>query len=1367
MMKLATKLIILFLLLTTIPLAIVGYLAYDNGRRTIEQYVFNHLTSTNILKGDEFNRWLHNNEQSLQQFARRPGIREYTPVLLAHDQADPEYQTAYFNIVEDRMKPVVEDPGGFLDLFILRASDGLIVVSTDQEQEGKYKESEPYFVEGKSRTYVQNVYYSLTLGEVAMTIGTPIRDREGNLLAVLAGHVDLAEMSDIMEQRSGLSRTEDTYLVNTFNFFVTEPMFGEGFALKKAVRTEGVQACLEHNEGIGFYDDYRGVPVIGAYRWIPERELCILTEVDQAEAFAPIVALRNTELRIGLAVALMVALLGVLFARTITEPVRQLVRGAQEFGRGNLEYRIEVGARDEIGQLAGAFNDMAARRKQAEQALWDSEQWLSTTLRSIGDAVIATDAKGLVTLMNPIAEELTGWGEAEAVGQPLEDVFNIINEQTGEQAENPVTRVIREGVVVGLANHTVLMAKDGTKRPIADSGAPIRDEEGNIIGTVMVFRDITERKRAEDTIKQQLAEIASYYDNAPIGLAALDTDLRFLRVNGLLSEINGIPVAEHIGKTVKEIVPSLEAQAIEMTSRIIRTGKPVTDIEFNGETAAQPGVKHTWLESWHPLKDDDQKIVGFIAMVQDITDRKRAEEDLERRVAELSALNAMAAIVTESLDVDEILNRAIVQALRLVGVEAAAMLLLDEEAGELALIAHRGLSDEFVRAFSRMKLGEGLAGKVAETGQPAILGDLAEYPGALKAYVEKERIRSAASVPLIGRTGVIGVMNLGTASPHYFDAAGLELLVTLGRQIAIGVEKARLYAETGRRNRELSVLYTISRAAAESLDLEKTLNNAVEATLEALGIEVGGIYLMEPDGETLTLRVVRGVSDEVAKNLQYVKLGEGLSGKAAAEKKPVVLDVQDYPSQRLAPYILGEGFQTLASTPLLSAGQAVGAMNLSTRRPRAFPPEELALLTAIGQHLGSAVQNARLYQETRAWAAELERRVEERTAALHESEQKYRTLFEAVPLGIGMADLAGNVLAANRGMEETTGYSLEEFRHIRLGDTYVDPNERQRLLGALQESGRVRDFEAALKRRDGAVYFALLNIDQVELGGQKVLLTTMRDITERKRAEEEIRRLNEELEQKVIERTAQLEATNKELEAFAYSASHDLRAPLRAMDGFSRILLEDHALELSAEAQRYLHLVRNNAQQMDWLINDLLTFSRLSRQPLKKQSVVCADLVRQVLEELRDEQEGRQVEITIGDLPACQADPTLLKLVFLNLLSNALKFTRSREVARIEIGWRRISDSKLQIADSVVSPSRSEVTDLKSEIAYFVKDNGVGFDMRYADKLFGVFQRLHRAEEYEGTGVGLAIVQRIVHRHDGRVWAEAEVDKGATFYFTI
>lgn len=238
---------------------------------------------------------------------------------------------------------------------------------------------------------------------------------------------------------------------------------------------------------------------------------------------------------------------------------------------------------------------------------------------------------------------------------------------------------------------------------------------------------------------------------------------------------------------------------------------------------------------------------------------------------------------------------------------------------------------------------------------------------------------------------------------------------------------------------------------------------------------------------------------------------------------------------------------------------------------------------------------------------------------------------------------------------------------------------------------------------------------------------------------------NEDLERRVADRTAELEAANKELEAFSYSVAHDLRAPLRAMDGFSKMVVEDFAPHLPVEAQRYLHLVRDNAQQMGRLIDDLLTFSRLGRKPLEKQRVNTTDLVRQVVRDLQEEQAGREVTIQIGALPDCTADPVLLKQVFANLLSNALKFTRTRTEPSIEVQSR---------ADG-------------SEPVYFVRDNGVGFDMQYAAKLFGVFQRLHRAEEFEGTGVGLAIVQRIIHRHGGRAWAEAAVEKGATFYFTL
>ena len=244
---------------------------------------------------------------------------------------------------------------------------------------------------------------------------------------------------------------------------------------------------------------------------------------------------------------------------------------------------------------------------------------------------------------------------------------------------------------------------------------------------------------------------------------------------------------------------------------------------------------------------------------------------------------------------------------------------------------------------------------------------------------------------------------------------------------------------------------------------------------------------------------------------------------------------------------------------------------------------------------------------------------------------------------------------------------------------------------------------------------------------------------------EQVQRHAAELEQHVQMRTAELEAANKELEAFTYSVSHDLRAPLRAIDGFSRMILRDYEAQLPEDGQRRLRVVRENAQQMGNLIDDLLAFSRLNRQPLNRQTVDLTEMATQVIEQLRSSGASHPVELILAPTPPGQADPALLKQVMVNLLSNAMKFTRNCEAARIEIGYHEENN----------------------ETVYFVKDNGAGFDMRYANKLFGVFQRLHRADEFEGTGVGLAIVQRIIHRHEGRVWAEAEVNQGATFYFTL
>jgi light-regulated signal transduction histidine kinase (bacteriophytochrome) len=261
-------------------------------------------------------------------------------------------------------------------------------------------------------------------------------------------------------------------------------------------------------------------------------------------------------------------------------------------------------------------------------------------------------------------------------------------------------------------------------------------------------------------------------------------------------------------------------------------------------------------------------------------------------------------------------------------------------------------------------------------------------------------------------------------------------------------------------------------------------------------------------------------------------------------------------------------------------------------------------------------------------------------------------------------------------------------------------------------------------------------------GGVDGLVGVGRNITEIKRAEDAISTLNNTL----LHRTIALEAVNKELEAFSYSVSHDLRAPLRAISGYSRILQEEYRAKLDSEAQHFLDRIRTNVERMGMLIDDLLAFSRLGRQPLRRREVQPASLVSDVIQELRQEFGGElRPTIRLEDLPPCLADPALLKRVYANLLENAVKFTRDCEDPQVSVG--AVEDN--------------------NETIYYVKDNGVGFDMRYVDKLFGVFQRLHDPDRYEGTGIGLATSRRIIQRHGGRIWAESKVGQGTTFYFTI
>ncbi len=372
-------------------------------------------------------------------------------------------------------------------------------------------------------------------------------------------------------------------------------------------------------------------------------------------------------------------------------------------------------------------------------------------------------------------------------------------------------------------------------------------------------------------------------------------------------------------------------------------------------------------------------------------------------------------------------------------------------------------------------------------------------------------------------------------------------------------------------------------------------------------------------------------------------------------------------------------------------------------------------------------------------------RQEQAYEELRKSQEEYRFLFKSNPHPMWVFDTETlRFLSVNKAAVASYGYSEAEFLEMTIVDIRP-PDDIPRLRALIRKIATESNVSSLWRHRkkNGEILDVEVRSQPLHFRGRPARLILAVDLTEHLRDERLLRESREELEQRVKERTAQLEAANRELETFSYSVSHDLRAPLRAIDGFSRLVVEESRGQLPAPAQEYLAVVRESARQMGVLIDEMLAFSKLSRQPLNRVPIPMGALARQALDLLHFEQADRKLEIHLHDLPDCEGDPVLLRQVFVNLISNALKFTRNREAAEVTIGFH------------------------PPEGAYYVRDNGTGFDMAHSGKLFGVFQRLHTVQEYEGTGIGLANVQRIVQRHGGRVWADAAPGKGATFFFTV
>lgn len=535
---------------------------------------------------------------------------------------------------------------------------------------------------------------------------------------------------------------------------------------------------------------------------------------------------------------------------------------------------------------------------------------------------------------------------------------------------------------------------------------------------------------------------------------------------------------------------------------------------------------------------------------------------------------------------------------------------------------------------------------------------------------------------------------------------------------------------------DLDTVMKAAIAISSEIEMPRLLSEVMHHAIENAGAQRGSL-LMQKKGAWVI--VAQGGIERTTVKLDHpVAMDErgsvsaGVVRFVARTRERILLDDAASKGEFVSdPYIRHHKCKSLLCVPLLSRGRLIGILYVENNLTvSAFTPERIQLLEVLLSQAAISLENAQVYE------------------ALKESEARYRRIVNTANEGIWMLGPDARTIFVNARMTEMLGCKTEEILGRPMTDFMYEediPDHLKKMQN--RQNGLAEHYERRFCRKDGATLWAVVSATPVfdnehHFVGAFGMFT---DHTERKQAELEIRNYRDHLEDLVKERTAELQTANKDLESFSYSVSHDLRTPLRAISGYSQILRDDYAQNLSGDAVRLLSSISTNVERMNQLIEDLLQLSRSTRQELVWSTVVMEDLVKSVFEEQIPLAPERAIEVTVNELPSAHGDSSLLRQVWDNLISNAIKYTRYKDPAKIEVGSFKQGHA----------------------IIYYIRDNGAGFDMAYKDKLFGVFQRLHSRESFEGTGIGLATIAKIIQKHKGRVWAEAKENEGATFYFTL
>lgn len=978
-------------------------------------------------------------------------------------------------------------------------------------------------------------------------------------------------------------------------------------------------------------------------------------------------------------------------ATTICLRLRPTVSATHAFQRLN----------EEITQLKREIQ----ARQRAELALRESEARLGGIISSAMDAIISIDERQRITDFNQAAEVMFRCPAAEAVGQPIDrfipERFRAAHAQHVEAFGRTQVSKRQMGSLGTISGRRL----DGDEFPIEASISQLVTESGRFY--TVILRDVTERQRAEEALRESEERFRLLVQHSVHIIWRTGPDGCFIGRQESWERFTGQSFEDyqHFGG-LAAIHPD-DRQTVQVRWRQVMDAPGPFRSEYR--LRDRHGQYRHVVSRGIPMLDAEGSVREWIGSIEDVSDRKRDEEALRQHTRSLEVINRIGTTLAAQLDLEKL-----VQAVTDAGREASGAQFgaffhnVTNETGETYMLYT--LSGVPRDAFAKFPMprntaifdptfkGKGII-RLDDVLQDPRYGKNAPYQGMPEGHLP---VRSYLAVPVTSRSGeVLGGLFYGHADPHVFTEEAEQIVAAIAAQAAIAMDNARLYGEA-------------QKEIAERIRVEEALREANDRY--ELVLAGGEAAIWDWD---VPRRVV-----------VYSSRWKAMRGLADAE----VTDAEEEWSRGIHPE---------------DAPRVMAAVQAHFRGDTPFFAEEYRVCRQDGTWIwiadrGLARRDAdgRVIRMAGAEVDITERkRGEEAIANL----AAIVTSSSAAIVGL---DLQGMVTSWNQAAERLYGYGAKEI--IGQPVLRLIPHDRRheepRLLEQIAAGQLVEHFETVRIRKDGTEVNVALSVSPVVdfrgriIGASKIA----HDITERKRAETALLAANEALQQ---QKTALAEAV-KELEGFSYSVSHDLRAPLRTIDAFSRIIHEEHGALLDAEARRCLDIVRRAAAQAGELIDDLLELSRLGRQQMQIRSVNMVELVHETVEDLRRIEKGRTIELDVGPLPPCRGDRRLLKLVWANLIGNAFKYTQYVDVARIEIGW--LPDETQ--ADAVV---------------YYVRDNGVGFNMKYVHKLFGVFQRLHHKEDFDGTGVGLAIVRRIIQRHGGRAWAEGKVDAGATFYFSL